>query len=68
MFMPLGYIMRPENPGGVKPSTLAFWMEYPCPVADKRAVIPPDVWYIGNDVKRGALLKSKSTVWLKTAE
>src|ERR1041384_519062 len=51
----------PENPCGVKPSTLASWMEYPCPVPERFAVRPFTVWLIGSEVWMGALSKSNST-------
>src|SRR5512140_1742543 len=53
----------PVNPAGVKPMVLAGCMEYPSPVAEKCAVIPPTVRVIGRVAETGALSKSNRTAW-----
>ncbi len=54
---------RPENPLGSTPITWAvFWIEKPCPVAEKCAWTPPTVRSKGSGAYCGPSLKSNSTL------
>src|ERR1700690_795782 len=52
---------RPEKPTGTTGAVVS-WMEYPCPVAEKCAVMPPTVKSMGKGVWSGALSKSNKTL------